>query len=57
MKDNLGYEEVEKALCTNPIPFSQLPRQNINNSKIKFALKASKIGDFVPLRLWRYTGV
>jgi hypothetical protein len=26
-------------------------------SKAKFALKISKIGDFVPLRLWRYSGV
>jgi hypothetical protein len=24
---------------------------------VKFALKISKIGDFVPLRLWKYSGV
>lgn len=24
---------------------------------MKFALKASKIGDFVPLRVWKYSGV
>lgn len=26
-------------------------------SRVKFALRISKIGDFVPLRLWKYTGV
>lgn len=26
-------------------------------NNIKFAIKVSKIGDFVPLRIWKYIGV
>jgi len=27
------------------------------NNGIKFAVKVSRIGDFVPLRIWKYSGV
>lgn len=42
---------------THPIAFSDLPKENNPRSKVKFALRISKIGDFVPLRLWKYAGV
>jgi hypothetical protein len=42
---------------SSPISYNDLPTDDIPRSKIKFALKISKIGDFVPLRLWKYTGV
>ncbi len=42
---------------TQPITVSNLPRDEHSNCKVKFALKVSKIGDFVPLRLWKYSGV
>lgn len=50
-------EEEEKVVRTQPITFSDFPREDNPRSKVKFALRISRIGDFVPLRLWKYCGV
>lgn len=42
---------------SSPVAYYDLPKEDIPRSKIKFALKISKIGDFIPLRLWKYAGV
>jgi hypothetical protein len=42
---------------THPIASCDLPVECRPNSKVKFALRISKIGDFVPLRFWKYSGV
>jgi len=34
-----------------------MPNLFDKNKMIKFAIKVSKIGDFVPLRIWKYIGV
>ncbi len=54
---NVIDERKEKILKTNPISYAQFPKTNNKDSSLKFAIKISSIGDFIPLRLWRYTGV
>ena len=52
-----GQGAEEKVVRTHPIAYECLPRKELSNSRVKFALRASRIGDFVPLRVWRYSGV
>lgn len=54
---NIVDEMKEKAVRTIPIRYQDLPRDGVNAVGLKFAVKVTKIGDFVPLRIWKYSGV
>ena len=41
---------------SSPVMYANLPDKNGANI-IKFAIRISNIGDFVPLRIWKYIGV
>lgn len=52
-----GQGKEEKVVRTHPIAYESLPKRELSSSRVKFALRVSKIGDFVPLRVWKYSGV
>ena len=47
----------EKTVKTNPFKCYKLPHINNEISSIKFSLSLNKVGDFIPLKIWRYSGV